>query len=84
MGIIYWTNKKTGITYAYENKAYWDKEKKQSRAKRILLGRVDPETGEVIPTRSYKKRDKNTEIAQVYLSPSLDEASMAQPIYLTR
>jgi transposase len=69
MGIIYWTNKKTGITYAYENKAYWDKEKKQSRAKRILLGRVDPETGEVIPTRSYKKRDKNTEIAQVKPGP---------------
>ncbi len=69
MGIIYWTNKKTGITYAYENKAYWDKEKKQSRAKRVLLGRVDPETGEIIPTRPYKKRDKNTEIAQVKPGP---------------
>lgn len=24
MGIIYQTNKKTGITYAYENEAFWD------------------------------------------------------------
>ena len=55
MGIIYWTNKQTGIKYAYNNEAYWDKNKKQSRAKRKLLGRVDPETGESVPTRAYKK-----------------------------
>ncbi len=69
MGVIYWTNKKTGITYAYNNEAYWDKEKKQSRAKRALLGRVDPETGEIIPTRTYKKRDKTTEVAPARPGP---------------
>ena len=52
VGIIYQTNKQTGITYAYENKAYWDKEKKQSRARRKLIGKVDPNTGEIIPTRA--------------------------------
>ena len=56
MGIIFSTNKKTGIKYAYDNKPYWDPEKKQSRAKRTLLGKVDPETGEIVPTRAYKKR----------------------------
>lgn len=56
MGIIYQTNKKTGITYAYNNEAYWDKEKKQSRAKRTLIGKVDPNTGEIVPTRPYKKK----------------------------
>ena len=56
MGIIYQTCKKTGIRYAYDNKAYWDKEKKQSRAKRKLIGKVDPETGEIVPTRGCKKR----------------------------
>lgn len=52
--IVYQINKKTGITYAYESVSYWDKEKKQSRAKRKCIGRVDPETQEIIPTR--KKR----------------------------
>lgn len=50
MGIVYQKDKRTGITYAYESKAVWDKEKKQSRAKRRLIGRVDPETGEITPT----------------------------------
>lgn len=57
MGIIYQTNKKTGITYAYENEAYWDKEKKQSRSKRKLIGKVDPDTGKIVPTRSYPYRE---------------------------
>ena len=54
MAVIFQTNKKTGITYAYQNEPYWDKEKQQSRAKRTLIGKVDPVTGEIIPTRSYK------------------------------
>lgn len=49
--IVYQTSKQTGITYAYESTAYWDKEKRQSRAKRRCIGRVDPETKEIIPTR---------------------------------
>jgi len=61
MSIIYQTNKKTGITYAYENKPYWDKEKKQSRATRKLLGRVDSKTGDIVPTRKYTKATNNKE-----------------------
>lgn len=49
--IVYQTNKKTGITYAYESISYWDKKKQQSRAKRKCIGRVDPETQKIIPTR---------------------------------
>ena len=49
--IIYQTDKRTGITYAYQSISYWDKEKKQSRAKRTLVGRVDSESGEIVPTR---------------------------------
>lgn len=55
MAIIYQTNKKTGITYAYSNEAYWNKEKQQSRAKRKLIGKIDPATGEIISTREYNK-----------------------------
>ena len=50
MGIVYQTDKRSGITYAYESHSYWDKEKKQSRAKRTLIGRVDKTTGEIVPT----------------------------------
>lgn len=58
MSIVYQKDKRSGITYAYESKAYWDKEKKQSRAKRTLLGRVDPETGEIVPTDGRNRRPK--------------------------
>ena len=34
--------------YLYQVESYWDKEKKQSRQKRIYLGKKDPHTGEVI------------------------------------
>jgi hypothetical protein len=50
MGIVYQKDRRSGITYAYENKAYWDKEKKGSRSKRTLVGRVDEVTGEIVPT----------------------------------
>ena len=53
--IVHQHDKRIGVTYAYESTSYWDKEKKQSRAKRKLIGIVDPETGEIKPT-SKKKR----------------------------
>ena len=53
--IVYQVNKKTGVTYAYESISYWDKEKKQSRAKRKCIGRVDPETKKIVPTRKKKE-----------------------------
>jgi hypothetical protein len=57
--IVYQKDKRSGITYAYESVSYWDKEKKQSRAKRTLIGRVDPNTGEIVPTdgRGRKKQE---------------------------
>jgi len=67
VGIVYHTNKKTGTTYAYENEAYWDKEKQQSRAKRKPIGKVDPTTGEIVPTRGYGKKEPITE--EIALKP---------------
>jgi len=63
MGIVYQKDRRSGITYAYESKAYWDKEKKQSRAKRKLIGRVDEATGEIVPTdgRVRKARERAAE-----------------------
>jgi transposase len=55
--IVYQTDKRTGITYAYQSLSHWDKEKKQSRAKRTLIGRVDPVSGEIVPTRKKAAAD---------------------------
>ena len=59
MAIVQQTDKRSNITYAYEAMYYWDKEKKQSRAKRTLIGRVDQETKEVIPTDGRMKKAGN-------------------------
>ena len=63
MGIVFQKDKRSGITYAYENQAYWDKVKKQSRSKRELVGRVNPVTGEIVPTdgRNRKAMKKKEE-----------------------
>ncbi len=64
--IIHQTDKRSGITYAYESISYWDKEKKQSRAKRTLIGRVDKESGEIVPTDGRgRKGTKGEEAAPI-------------------
>lgn len=50
MAIIRQYDKRSGITYVYESVSYWDSEKKQSRSRRKLIGRLDPETGEIVET----------------------------------
>jgi transposase len=51
MPLIYLKNKKNGITYVYESENYWDKEKKQSRSRRTCIGKLDLQSGELIPSR---------------------------------
>ncbi len=58
MAIIHQHDKRSNITYAYESHSYWDKEKKMSRAKRTLIGRVDPKTGQIVPTDGRCRKDK--------------------------
>ena len=62
MGIVYQTDKRSGITYAYENQSFWDPELKRSKSKRKLIGRVDPVTKEIVPTDGRcKKRSPSYE-----------------------
>ncbi len=56
MSIVTQTDKRTGITYAYDTTYYWDKEKRQSRSKRICVGKIDPETGDIVPTKGRAKK----------------------------
>ena len=59
MAIIHQHDKRSGITYVYDSKSYWDKEKKMTRAKRKLIGRFDAETGEIIPTDGRGRKGKS-------------------------
>ena len=56
MAIIDSYNRKRGVIYVYESFSYWDKELGQPRSRRRLLGRRDPDTGEVLPTRKRNVR----------------------------
>ncbi len=58
MGIVTQYHKDTDTTYVYESESYYDPSKKQSRSKRKLIGKLDKETGEIIPTgkRGPKKK----------------------------
>lgn len=56
MAIVKVHNKARGVTYVYESHSYWDKEPKQPRSNRKLIGKVDPETGETIPTGKKGRR----------------------------
>lgn len=71
MAIIKQFDKRSGITYVYDSKSYYDKEKKCSRAKRTLIGKIDPNTGEIIPTDG---RNKGAKSKPQVPSPEIDMA----------
>lgn len=64
MGLIYQKDKRVGITYVYENESYWDKEKQQPRSRRTLIGRLDEESGEIVPTDGRRKKRKTVKDGQ--------------------
>ena len=48
-------------TYIFESKSYWDSEKGQARSKRKCIGKLDPVTGEIIPTGKRGRAKKEPE-----------------------
>lgn len=60
MAKIY-SKSKSGTTYVYDSVSYWDKDLKQPRSKRKLIGKLDPDTGEIIPTGKKGPRPNNME-----------------------
>lgn len=66
MAIVRQYHKDTNTTYVYESESYWDAEKGQSRSRRRVIGKIDPETGEVIPTgkRGRKKKEPSQNISE--------------------
>ena len=70
IAIIKQFDKRSGITYVYDSKSYYDKGKKCSRAKRTLIGKIDPDTGEIIPTDG---RNKGARAKPKVSSPEVDK-----------
>ena len=88
MAIIHQHDKRSNLTYVYESHSYWDKEKKMTRAKRKLLGRLNPETGEIVPTDGRGRKDKVKkevikEIDYKVLCEKLEEQVAAQKTLIT-
>jgi transposase len=48
--LVHYRNKKTGVTYVYENLSKWNKEKQRADCQRKCIGKLDPVTNEIIPT----------------------------------
>ena len=69
--IVYQIDKKTGAKYAFESVSYWDKNKKQPRSKRRYLGKVDPETGEIIPSRGRTVHSEEKASEETTILPAL-------------
>ena len=67
-------------SYVYESHSYWDKELKQPRSNRKLIGKVDPETGETVPTgkRGRRKGSTNREIESISHGVTPSSASSDQ------
>lgn len=76
MAIIQQYHKDTNTTYVYESTSYWDAEKGQSRSKRKCIGKIDPATGEIVPT-SKRGRKKKEDPSQ----PVGDELSRTKALY---
>ena len=82
MSIVKLYNKERDVTYVYESFSYWDKEKKQPRNKRKLIGKIDPASGEIVPTNPRKKkRDRSdSDYQQLYETALADIAQKEQRI----
>lgn len=72
MSIVKVYNKKMDVTYVYESESYWDKEKQQPRNRRKLIGKLDPATGEIVPTGKPGRRSASaTEVAEQTSVPAV-------------
>ena len=68
-------NRKNGVTYVYRAVSHWDKEKKMSRQKKKLIGKLDAD-GNVVPTGKRGRPRKNP-IPDAPAAPEKEDSSAA-------
>ena len=71
MSISIWKNQ-SGNYYAYECIPHYDASKKQSRPKKVYLGRVNPATGEIIKTAGKRGRPRKDDKSAEEVEPERD------------
>ena len=69
--------KPNGAAYLYTVENYWDKDKKQPRNRQVCLGRINEETGEVVPS----DRKHRTEV-RAAASPDVKASTKVYGPYL--
>ena len=57
--IVYQTDRRSGSTYAYFSEPTRDPETGRPSQRRTYLGRVDPETGEIVPKAAPGRRNRS-------------------------
>ena len=62
MNLIKYKNKKSGRIYVYEDSPKWDNKIKNNRPKRKLIGYLNEETGEILPTRGRAKNGEGRKV----------------------
>ena len=81
VSLIYVQPKGRTVTYVYESRSHWDPDKKQSRATRHLVGKLDPKTGKIVKTgtRGRKKsRRKKVEVTVSEKKPNYKSSTKRQ------
>lgn len=56
--IVHRRDPKSGSVYAYSSRSYRDPDTKRVKTEKTYLGRVDPETGEIIPKATGGRRNR--------------------------
>jgi len=84
---VHHINKKTGVTYVYEAVSVWNKELRQARNKQVCIGKIDPVTGEFVPSKRLDPaqaalRDPDVTATAQVIGPSFVLDAMAERIGL--
>lgn len=64
MSLVHLKNKKTKTIYVYECKSFWNKEKKKPDSKRLCIGKLDPITNKIIPTRKARQAETQRQLIE--------------------
>lgn len=62
-----------GTTYVYQNESYWDKAEQKTKHRRKCVGKLHPETNELIPNRKKLQQPAQP-------TPKQNSALSSQPV----
>ena len=86
--LVYRKDPKSGVVYVYKSFSYWDKELKQGRSHRKLIGKLDPDTQQIVPTGKRgphgKRKEADTAAQAVTLQKSTREQELEETVTMLR